>query len=186
VLFRAEFSCAILFIFYTVLSRYLPQTPHPQIEKDLAEGDAEIRDAQKQRVQRELLDLVFATYFRILKTNGVGASARTLPVVLRGLAKFAHLINIGLVVDTLECLRSLVADQGARLSLPSALHCIIAAFETLSGPGQTLTVEVTDFYTHLFNYLWALSVDSSARQVCVWHFRRALLIARFCAISYPP
>jgi hypothetical protein len=130
-----------------------------EIDKDLQEGEAEIRDTQKQRVQRELLDLVFATYFRILKTNGVGASSKTLPVVLKGLAKFAHLINIGLVVDTLTCLRTLVSQQQQQLSTSSALHCIIAAFETLSGPGQSLTMEMSDFYSHLFNYLWRLTTD---------------------------
>jgi hypothetical protein len=39
-----------------------------------------------------------------------------------------------LVLDLLEVLRTIVAKQ--ELALAPALHCMIAAFETLSGPGQ--------------------------------------------------
>ncbi len=48
--------------------------------------------------------------------------------------RYAHLINIELVIDLLDVLRQLVARS--TLSFPSVLHCLIAAFETLSGPGQ--------------------------------------------------
>ncbi len=48
--------------------------------------------------------------------------------------RYAHLINIELVIDLLDVLRQLVGRS--TLSFPSVLHCLIAAFETLSGPGQ--------------------------------------------------
>jgi hypothetical protein len=58
----------------------------------LAEGEAEVRDSQKQRVQRELLNLVFATYFRVLKT--AGPMPKTLPIVLKGLAKYVRSFSL--------------------------------------------------------------------------------------------
>jgi nucleolar complex protein 3 len=123
-----------------------------EVDKDLAEAEATVRVDTQQRVQLELLNLVMVTYVRILKDP---RRPVLLPVVLAGLAKYAHLINIDMVIDLLEVLRQLIAK--GTLELASVLHCLIAAFETLSGPGQALTIEVVDFYKHLFNHMWRLT-----------------------------
>ena len=50
------------------------------------------------------------------------------------------------------------------LGFDSSLHCVIAAFETLQGPGQALDIEVKEYYIFLYNILWRV-VDVVNQQV---------------------
>jgi nucleolar complex protein 3 len=81
-----------------------------------------------------------------------------LPTVLKGLAKFSHLINADLVLDLLECLKLLIHPSAIpQLSVESALHCITTAFATLRTHVNTLTIDLKEFYTHLYALLWRLA-----------------------------
>ena len=91
--------------------------------------------------------------FQILKSPN--QAANLLPYVLQGLSRYAHLINVELVVDLLEVLKNLMANK--KLTFASSLHCLIAAFETLQGPGQTLNIEVKEYYHFMYNLMWRVS-----------------------------
>ena len=76
-----------------------------EIEKELKEGDAAIDKIDLAKNQADMLHSVTLSYFRILrecgnaddnsnKKNGSCAASDLLPVCLRGLAKFSHLIHL--------------------------------------------------------------------------------------------
>ena len=64
--------------------------------------------------------------------------------VLEGLAKFAHLINVDFFNDLLNVLKKISNDHftaylegnDKNITTKNALHCIIAAFQLLSGQGM--------------------------------------------------
>ncbi|GKT88266.1 nucleolar complex-associated protein 3 [Colletotrichum tofieldiae] len=117
------------------------------IEKDMQQADALVSHEERERMQSETLKLVFASYFRILK--------------MRGLAKYAHLINQDFFGDLLEALKDLIrhaqedaegnsddaegeenqeADGGdddddgpSRNTTREALLCTVTAFALLAG-----------------------------------------------------
>lgn len=75
-----------------------------EIERELQEGDATLDKIDVAKNQAEMLHTVTMTYFRILRDccgggndgNGKknGMQYELLPVCLRGLAKFSHLIHL--------------------------------------------------------------------------------------------
>ena len=132
------------------------------VEKDFKEADAIVSHEQRDKMQAEMLKLIFVTYFRILKAR----SPALMGAVLEGLAKYAHLINQDFFGDLLEALKDLInfantalvpnspdeisgkttdvgEDQGevtpSSLTTPtpssirSSLLCITTAFALLTG-----------------------------------------------------
>ena len=103
--------------------------------------------------QTETLKLLFVLYFRILKSE---KPTPLLPAALQGISRFAHLVNIDFFKDLLLVLRELVTnghgdeeepeEDGATKESDTALrpdvraihlrlHCIVTAFELLTGQG---------------------------------------------------
>ena len=66
----------------------------------------------------EIVQIVFATYFRILKR---ASQSLMLPSVLEGLAKFAHLINVEFFDDLIHVLHNLV-ERGVRVCTRKFWH----------------------------------------------------------------
>lgn len=56
----------------------------------------------------EILKFLFVIYFRVLKT---GHKTALLPAVLKGLAKFSHLINVDFFGDLMSCLETLLQSN---------------------------------------------------------------------------
>lgn len=112
-----------------------------EIENELKEAEAEYDKEEKKKYQSETLKFVFATYFRILKN---APNSLLLEAVLQGLAKFAHLINVEFFNDLLNVLKSISNDHvqayldgdDQSITRKNALHCVIAAFQLLSGQGN--------------------------------------------------
>ncbi|SLM37628.1 Nucleolar complex-associated protein 3 [Lasallia pustulata] len=157
------------------------------VEKEFKEADATVSYEERDRMQAEILKLVFVTYFRILKArvpNLMGA-------VLEGLAKYAHLINQDFFGDLLEALKDLTAqadallneideeDKGAdadadvdddeddeaarRDATRESLLCIITAFALLEGQdaskaAATLSLDLSFFIAHLYKTLYSLAL----------------------------
>ena len=101
----------------------------------------------------ETLKLLFVLYFSVLKNP---RPTPLLPAALRGIARFAHLVNIDFFKDLLQVLKTLMTrdvdeDEDARApgssSAPAPrdvsniatvqhqLLCVVTAFELLSGQG---------------------------------------------------
>ncbi|KFR11559.1 Nucleolar complex protein 3, partial [Opisthocomus hoazin] len=122
-----------------------------KLERELLEVEASESKEKKLKLHTETLNIVFVTYFRILKK---AQKSPLLPAVLEGLAKFAHLINVEFFDDLLVVLHSLIASGG--LSYRESLHCILSAFHILSGQGDVLNIDPMKFYTHLYKTLFSL------------------------------
>ncbi|XP_009696758.1 PREDICTED: nucleolar complex protein 3 homolog, partial [Cariama cristata] len=122
-----------------------------KLERELLEAEASESKEKKLKLHTETLNIVFVTYFRILKK---AQKSPLLPAVLEGLAKFAHLINVEFFDDLLIVLHSLIASGG--LSYRESLHCILSAFHVLSGQGDVLNIDPMKFYTHLYKTLFSL------------------------------
>ncbi|NXQ91147.1 NOC3L protein, partial [Nyctibius grandis] len=121
-----------------------------KLERELLEAEASESKEKKLKLAKTL-NIVFVTYFRILKK---AQKSPLLPAVLEGLAKFAHLINVEFFDDLLIVLHSLIASGG--LHYRESLHCILSAFHILSGQGDVLNIDPMKFYTHLYKTLLSL------------------------------
>ncbi|NXF35844.1 NOC3L protein, partial [Nyctibius bracteatus] len=121
-----------------------------KLERELLEAEASESKEKKLKLAKTL-NIVFVTYFRILKK---AQKSPLLPAVLEGLAKFAHLINVEFFDDLLIVLHSLIASGG--LHYRESLHCILSAFHILSGQGDVLNIDPMKFYTHLYKTLFSL------------------------------
>ncbi|NXU50002.1 NOC3L protein, partial [Turnix velox] len=122
-----------------------------KLERELLEAEASESKQKKLKMHTETLNIVFVTYFRILKK---AQKSPLLPAVLEGLAKFAHLINVEFFDDLVIVLHSLIASGD--LSYRESLHCILSAFHILSGQGDVLNIDPMKFYTHLYKTLFSL------------------------------
>ncbi|XXQ34918.1 CCAAT-binding factor domain-containing protein [Plasmodiophora brassicae] len=116
-----------------------------ELKRDMDASSAVASGARHARTQQLLLELIFKTFFSLLK---FAPESDVLPVVLEGLAKFAHLVNVELVLDLLTCLQDLM-DKNV-LALESTLHCIIAAFQMLCSQGTAIVIDARDFYRRLY------------------------------------
>lgn len=101
-------------------------------------------------------------------------NAKVLPTVLAGIAKFAHLIDVGVALDIIsvrssvcvqlssvspfppQALRDMVSNPG--LPLSSGLSCVLAVYRILSGPGKLLNVDDSAFSTYLLSCIPRLAL----------------------------
>ncbi|KAJ1922323.1 hypothetical protein H4219_000185 [Mycoemilia scoparia] len=148
-----------------------------EVERSMLEAEAEVSVEERTKWHEKTLSAVFVTYFRILKNykeyaanNGNKSLADSedavlIPVVLEGLAKFAHLISVDFFPDLLKTLKSVIQGQVeksvATMSTRSSLLCILTAVHILSGQGEALNLDLGDFYRHLYSLLGELSCRSN-------------------------
>ncbi|XP_030058903.1 nucleolar complex protein 3 homolog isoform X2 [Microcaecilia unicolor] len=133
-----------------------------KLERELLEAEATESKEKKLKLHTETLNIVFLTYFRILKR---AQKSPLLPAVLEGLAKFAHLINIEFFDDLLVVLHSLVTSDD--LSYRESLHCIQTAFNILSGQGDVLNIDPLKFYNHLYKILFGLHAGATNDDIAI-------------------
>ena len=112
------------------------ETSKSAIQADLDYTSGTVDKSLLSRRQADALKELFTTYFRILKYR---AGSSSLPHVLEGIAKFSHLINVELVVDLLEALKTLI--KADTLGLEASLNVVVAALSTMEGPGQALQID---------------------------------------------
>ncbi|KAI5986030.1 nucleolar complex-associated protein-domain-containing protein [Pisolithus orientalis] len=141
-----------------------------EIEKEVREAEAEVDKEERARTHTETLKLLFMLYFRILKNPH---PTPLLPAALRGISKFAHLVNVDFFKDLMQVLRGLIvrestgegdsespdwdtADNAA--DILNRLLCIVTAFELLSGQGEALNIDLSDFVKHLYAIILPVSL----------------------------
>lgn len=119
-----------------------------KLAAELKETEAELNKTAIYRKQTEILKLVIATYFRIMKN---AASSDILPNALEGLAKFALLIDVGFIEDIMRVLEKLVSDPN--LPTAVALNSIRTASLILTRAGSALSIDAKTFHNKLFAVL---------------------------------
>ncbi|KAI0831218.1 nucleolar complex-associated protein-domain-containing protein [Trametes gibbosa] len=146
-----------------------------EIEKEMHEAAAEVDKEERATRHTEALKLLFVLYFSILKNP---RPTPLLPAALRGIVKFAHLVNIDFFKDLLQVLKTLMTrgadehvdgDVDAPASGPHdasniiatvqhQLLCVVTAFELLSGQGEALDIDLSDFINRLYAILPQLAL----------------------------
>jgi nucleolar complex protein 3 len=149
------------------------------IEQEMREADAAVAHDERNQMQADMLKLVFATYFRILKAK----TPHLMGAVLEGLAKYSHLINQDFFGDILEALKDLInssteslgsavgerdvsgeEDVALRNVTRESLLCIITAFALLQGQdvsaaASSLHLDLNFFITHLYQTLYPAAMN---------------------------
>uniref|UniRef100_A0A8D2AE98 Nucleolar complex protein 3 homolog n=1 Tax=Sciurus vulgaris TaxID=55149 RepID=A0A8D2AE98_SCIVU len=124
----------------TTLSR-MPEKAEEKLEREL-------REAEAQR-HTETLNMVFVTYFRILKK---AQRSPLLPAVLEGLVCSPY--KCGIFDDLLVVLHTLI-ESGC-----TYLMCICCHFK-----GDVLNIDPMKFYTHLYKTLFKLHAGATNESV---------------------
>lgn len=131
------------------------------LEKELLEAKAEESKQVKLRNLTEITKLVFGIYFKILKNPGT--TSKVLRMCLKGLAKFAHCINIEYFVDLINVLDALLKDED--LGYPERLSCIQTVFVILSKQGEVLNLDPSRFYNALYKNLLTVTACNQHAEV---------------------
>jgi len=132
------------------------------LEREMRETEATDSKQDRDLIQTETLKVVFLLYFKILKNT---KRSPLLPCVLEAMAHFAHLINLDLLLNLVELLKEVIADR--RIPLASSMHTVITAFQAIKLQGDTLTVDLKDFYTYFYPLLQPAMASPSQYTVLV-------------------
>ncbi|GFO36172.1 nucleolar complex protein 3 homolog [Plakobranchus ocellatus] len=128
-----------------------------QLDRELLETKAAADKQQKLKMHTEIIQAVFETYIRVIKT---AADSVLLPAVLEGLARFAHLINIEYFDSLFSALNSLIESQV--LTDREMLHCLQTAFTILTGQGTVINIDPSRFYKHFYAALLSVHAGQSS------------------------
>ncbi|KAI0093628.1 nucleolar complex-associated protein 3 [Irpex rosettiformis] len=142
-----------------------------EIEKEMHEAAADVDKEERSSNQTETLKLLFVLYFRILKNP---LPTPLLPAALCGISRFSHLVNIDFFKDLMQVLKEqMTREPHAQLDnepgtsqgshIPDIQHhllCIVTAFELLSGQGEALDIDLSDFSNRLYAMLPSLALMS--------------------------
>jgi nucleolar complex protein 3 len=141
-------------------------TEDQKLDKELKEAEGVQSHSQTKMIQTDLLRNVIVCYVRLLKTD---PGSPLLFCSLAGLAKFAHLMNVDLLYDLLDYIKSiLVGDEeeelqkdqtidadeigGKSCKLPVAtiLQSLITTARLMSGLGAAIDIDLKEFYNQLY------------------------------------
>ncbi|CAL5192380.1 unnamed protein product [Lathyrus oleraceus] len=152
-----------------------------EVEADYKAASFTLDAMEKRQMQTQTLSAVFEMYFRILKhtmqsivprpegnpgvlSAAVGGEPHPLlDPCLKGLAKFAHLIDLDFLGDLMNHLK-ILASGGRNsgntsekfpkcLTVSERLQCCIVAFKVMRTNLDALNVDLQDFNVHLYNLL---------------------------------
>ncbi|KAK7051424.1 Nucleolar complex protein 3 [Halocaridina rubra] len=132
--------------------RKLEEQKKEQIHKQAEE----VRSAQ----HAEIIEVLFGLYFNVLKRK---PNKKLNGIVLEGLAKFSHLVNIEFFSDLLNVLGELM--ESGSLGFRESLHCTQTVFTILSDQGEVLTIDPRRFYTYLYANMLQLTGGSNQNDI---------------------
>ncbi|KAF9069671.1 nucleolar complex-associated protein-domain-containing protein [Rhodocollybia butyracea] len=132
-----------------------------EIEREFRDAEAEVDKEERATTHTETLKLLFVLYFGVLKNP---TPTPLLPAALEGIIKYAHLVNVDFFRDLMKVLRDLITSETFEDSTEAAtmvqlrLLCIVTAFELLSGQGEALNMDLSDFISHLYAIILPLAL----------------------------
>lgn len=133
-----------------------------QLNKEMQEAENAEKYNKIGAIQTDILRVLFVIYFRILKADHFGS---LLPVVLKGLAKFAHLINVDFFQDLMTVIEKILKMED--LGMNESLNCVYTAMKILSNQGEILTIDPKQFYSELYFHLLLVSADNNESNVAI-------------------
>ncbi|WFD41465.1 hypothetical protein MPSI1_000092 [Malassezia psittaci] len=147
-----------------------------EIEEEMREAEAAVNVEERSGNQSETLKLIFALYFRILKTPDI--PQQLLAAALEGIVLYAHHVSLDFFNDLIRVLRSQLQAAMTKVEasneiqtddlraaprhvgMRTALLMIISAMELLKGQGESLEIDLADFYVALYQLLLPLSLST--------------------------
>eukprot|EP00040_Diaphanoeca_grandis_P021963 m.117530 g.117530 ORF g.117530 m.117530 type:complete len:832 (+) comp28584_c7_seq1:97-2592(+) len=116
-----------------------------ELGKELKEAQVTVDNKALARRQTEILNQIFATYFRVLKH---GRHSPILPIVLEGISKQAHLIDASFFGDLMAVLREIMKEG---LGTSISLQTVRTGCMLLSGQaGLAMNIDVKAFHDVLY------------------------------------
>ncbi|KAI3639517.1 hypothetical protein MIR68_002211 [Amoeboaphelidium protococcarum] len=113
-----------------------------EVELELKEADAVVSAEERGKYQAEILKHLFSIYVRVLKFNN---NSHLLQVTLKGLSKFARLINVEFFQELVIFLRKIIANDD-ELSPLDVMLCVQTSMKLLcSFQAVIVNVEYNDF-----------------------------------------
>lgn len=118
-----------------------------KLDKQLLEAKGEESTQARLRFATDITNLLFAIYFRILKSftsnhlSGGKISVKLLHPVLNGLAKFGHMMSIEYFQDVLAAFKVLLDEGSVPIENYEKLLCLKTVFAILGGQGDNLTLD---------------------------------------------
>ena len=105
--------------------------------------------------QTAIVEQLFGIYFFVLKTAAAtAANCADMPLLsaaLEGMAHFSKFMSVDYYDDLFKTL-GILLDSG-KLTPHQSLNCIRSAFRMMQGEGESLDVDPTRFYRHLYMVL---------------------------------
>ncbi|KAJ5071850.1 nucleolar complex protein [Anaeramoeba ignava] len=128
----------------------LKKIENDKIEKKLKKTLENQEKERSQRLQIEMLNAIFITYFRVLKR---AKHSVLMPFVLEGLSKFSHLINLNFFGDIISTLKETVKYKNINLKM--TIHCIFTAIAIITKQGKSIiSTDFKDFYDKLYSRMF--------------------------------
>mmetsp|Transcript_21387 Transcript_21387/g.27326 ORF Transcript_21387/g.27326 Transcript_21387/m.27326 type:complete len:286 (+) Transcript_21387:82-939(+) len=121
------------------------------MEESSASADPFLKHARQTESLREL----FLMYLRLLKQ---APKSDLLSPVLKGIAKYVHLINLDLVQSLSQILTQHI--KAGIFGIESSLRAIHTMMVTLQGPGKELQVDESAFVVGLYQLIHQLQFES--------------------------
>ena len=114
------------------------------------------RQAQRLKINRQIIELIFLNYFRLLKRR---LNLRLLPSVCEGLAKYANLINIEYMDDLISCFYEELTSEQTGLNERAKFHCLITVFSILNRQQVLIHIDPQRFYALFYSLLLPCPAD---------------------------
>lgn len=136
------------------------------------------RQAQRLKINRQIIELIFLNYFRLLKRR---LNLRLMPSVCEGLAKYANLINIEYMDDLITCFYEELTSEQTGLNHRAKFHCLITVFSILNRQQVLIHIDPQRFYALFYSLLVPCPADGDIDLVI--RLIRLMLLDRYKQLS---
>ncbi len=132
------------------------------ISTGLEEAEAGVDMFQRQACNVEALRAIFTMYLRIVRK---APQSSLLPMVLKGIARYLHLINMELAQALVTALTELIRNDAVRIDI--GLQAVNSVALTLRGPGSELKIDESDLVNYLYRTILKVIVSECDRDKMV-------------------
>lgn len=136
------------------------------------------RQDQRLKINRQIIELIFVNYFRLLKRR---LNIRLMPSVCEGLAKFATLINIEYMDDLIACFYDELTSEQTGLNARAKFHCLITVFSILNRQQVLIHIDPQRFYALFYSLLLPCPSDDDIDLVV--RLLQLMLLDRYKVLS---